>query len=304
MSTKEQAPACSEEKIIEDISLGTDISVERSLFIVAGLEDEIEIQQYTRKLDQIHSAFLERASSRDPSLFVIPEQYSRYARARLLFEYLWASKPRRCNGHFLLTDVIDAQLDPRTDLSVGKCIGLTSLYTVLGLKENLDLTILVSGEHVLNRLKVDQALYNIENTDPLGFDCEIDESSFAERPAVYLLAHVLNSRGMAREKLGDLSGAIKDFDTAIQVNPEYANAINNRANIKTSLADYAGAIRDYDRAIRLNPGFYEAYCNRGMARAHLGDYSGALEDFDRALAINPQYTEADASRSLVKKKSG
>jgi len=221
-------------------------------------------------------------------------------RAKLLFEYLWNTKPRRCNSHFLLTDVVDAQLNPDVNQKVGSCVGLTALYTVLGLRENLNLTILVSHSHIVNRLRVADTLYIIDNTDPLGFDYDLGEEVFGEYPSILLLANVLNSRGMAQETLKNFEQAKADYNKAIEINPKYANAYNNRGNIKAEQADHQGAIQDYNRAIELNSQFVEAYCNRGIAKENLGDHSEALEDFDRAIELSSDYIDGYLRRGILK----
>ena len=226
-----------EEKLIQDVKDGRDVFLERGLLIISGLKAEGEIEAYTQKLDQIYNGFIEKLTSKSPVSLSTLRDYMAASLAKSLFEYLWNTKPKRCNGNFLLTDVIDAQLNPDINQKVGSCVGLTSLYTVLGLRESLELTILVSDSHILNRLRVDDTLYNIDNTDPLDFDCNLDEKDFLEYPSLMLLAHVLNSRGMAQERLENFEQAKADYNKAIAINPEYANAYNNRGNIKLKQAD-------------------------------------------------------------------
>ena len=293
-----------EEKLIQDVKDGRDVFLERGLLIISGLKAEGEIEAYTQKLDQIYNGFIEKLTSKSPVSLSTLRDYMAASLAKSLFEYLWNTKPKRCNGNFLLTDVIDAQLNPDINQKVGSCVGLTSLYTVLGLRESLELTILVSDSHILNRLRVDDTLYNIDNTDPLDFDCNLDEKDFLEYPSLMLLAHVLNSRGMAQERLENFEQAKADYNKAIAINPEYANAYNNRGNIKLKQADYNGAIKDYNRAIELNPQFVEAYCNRGIAKENLGDYSEAMENFDRAIEINSEYIDGYLRRGILKQDSG
>jgi tetratricopeptide (TPR) repeat protein len=187
---------------------------------------------------------------------------------------------------------------------VGSCVGLTSLYTVLGLREGLNLTVLVSDTHVGNRLRVDDSIDNIDNTDPLGFDCQIKEEEFIEYPSIKLIANVLNSRGMDKERAENLSEAREDYEKATEVNPDYANAYNNRGNIKSKQGDYVGAVKDYNRAIELSSQFVEAHCNRGMAKENLDDFSGALEDFDRAIELDSAYGDAYFRRGNVKERLG
>jgi tetratricopeptide (TPR) repeat protein len=293
-----------EEKLIQDVKAGRDVFLERGLLIISGLKTEGEIRTYTQKLDQIYNGFIEKLTSKSPLSLASTRDYMTTSMAKWLFEYLWNTKPKRCNGNFLLTDVIDAQLNTDINQKVGSCVGLTSLYTVLGLRESLELTILVSDSHMVNRLRVDDTLYNVDNTDPLGFDYSLDDKDFVEYPAILLLANVLNSRGMDQEGRENFEQAKADYNKAIEINPEYANAYNNRGNIKAKQADYKGAIMDYNRAIGLNSQFVEAYCNRGIAKENLGDHHEAMEDFDKAIEINSEYVDAHLRRGILRQDAG
>ena len=294
-----------EEKLTQDIKAGKSASLERGLLIISGLQTEGEIETYSQKLDQIYNGFIERLRSKSPLSLASTRNYMTTSVAKWLFEYLWNTKPKRCNSNFLLADVIDAQLNTDVNQKVGSCVGLTSLYTVLGLREELNLTILVSGSHMVNRLTIDSTDFlDIDNTDPLGFDCSIKEEEFLEYPPIKLVANVLNSRGMAWERADNLEKARDDYEKAIEVNPDYANAFNNRGNIKSRQGDYGGAVEDYDRAIGLNALFFEAHCNRGIARENFGDLTGAIEDFNRAITLNSEYGDAYFRRGSVKERLG
>jgi regulator of sirC expression with transglutaminase-like and TPR domain len=294
-----------EEQLIRDIRAGNSVSLERGLLIISGLQREREIETYSQKLDRIYEGFIERLKEMSPLSLSSTRNHLPRSMAEWLFEHLWNTKPRRCNSNFLLTEVIDAQLSSDVNQRVGSCVGLTSLYTVLGLREGLNLTILVSGSHMLNRLTIDSTDFcNIDNTDPLGFACSINEKEFLEYPPIKLVANVLNSRGMACERVDDLKKAREDYEKAIAVNPDYANAYNNRGNIKAKQKRYAEAMADYNRAIDSNGQFTEAYCNRGMARENLGDLAGALEDFDRAIELAPKYSDAYFRRGNVRELLG
>ena len=51
-----------------------------------------------------------------------------------------------------------------------------------------------------------------------------------------------------------------------------------RGNLKYDQNDFQGAIEDYNQAIKIKPDYAEAYYNRGLARSELGDKKGAIED--------------------------
>ena len=288
-----------EERLIEEIRAGEDVSLERSLVVISGLTGEQDFSEYRRRLDAIHEGYLKNVASRYPIGAPPRREYTMFLRARALFDYLWNANPRRCDGNVLLTDVIDAHLSADPRQPVGSCVGLTSLYTVLGLREGLRLTVLTNGSHVLNRLTSDERTCNIENTDPSGFDCELPDTSFVEYPAVMIVAHVLNGRGLAREKAKNFAAAENDYSKAIHLNPAYATAHNNRGTIRFLRQDYALALADYDRAIELDPPMVEAHFNRGLVQIHLGHYGEAAEDFDRVLAIHPEYKDALICRAFA-----
>jgi tetratricopeptide (TPR) repeat protein len=280
-----------EEKILRDIKDRRVVSLERALLVLSGIETKKDIQSYVNKIDDIFKRFLTKCDN-----IIIAEQlefplYLHLEIAKRLFEYLWNSKPKRFGESFLLADVVDAQLNSNLNHLIGTCVGLTSLYSVLGLRAGLNLSLLVSSDHLLSRLWVGKETIDIDHTDPQGFGCANCEG-FREFPLVTLIANVFNSRGLNNERNGRFAGARSDYQKAMRVNPEYANACNNRGNMRFWDKDLEGAIADYTEAIRLCPGFCEAYCNRGLAKQELGRYEEARQDFSMALSTRPEYSDA------------
>ena len=51
------------------------------------------------------------------------------------------------------------------------------------------------------------------------------------------------------------------------------------------LKDFAGAKIDFDAAIYMNPDYADAYNNRGRVRHYLGDNQGACSDWKKALEL-------------------
>ncbi len=79
------------------------------------------------------------------------------------------------------------------------------------------------------------------------------------------LAVAYTSRGSALDQNGDYKAAIRDFDAALESQPDYAPAFNNRGSAHLSLRQYDRAIPDFDEAIRISPKSAVYYSNRGAA---------------------------------------
>ncbi len=100
------------------------------------------------------------------------------------------------------------------------------------------------------------------------------------------------NRGLDKALQGDLEGAIQEFDQALQINPEFAEAYYKRGVTRFDLEDMQGAIADYTKALQLNPDSIESYFGRGLARLALGETQGALEDSNQVLGITSNHAAA------------
>jgi tetratricopeptide (TPR) repeat protein len=87
---------------------------------------------------------------------------------------------------------------------------------------------------------------------------------------------------------GDYPGAIKGFDRAIAVKPNYAAAYIARAEANLYLENKKEVIRDANLALKINPKSDDAYALRGIGKGSIGDSRGAFADLDRAIALNPR----------------
>ena len=286
-----------EAKLLEDVKQGKDIHLERALLILSGLKTEEEITGYVKKINQLEEGF--EAYKRPQGDIIIHKELHE---AIQLFDYLWDKKPKRYDNQFRLTNVIDRQISKNRRQMIGNCVGLTSLYTVLGLRKSLNLSILHSHDHVKNKLRINKTEYEIENTLSYGFNFK--ENDYVEESVEYLLNVLLNHKGASKYSAGNLWEAIKDYDKAIGINPKYYSAYNNRGIVKGKLGDSNGAIKDYDKAIEIYPENYPAYHNRGISKQELGDSDGAIKDYDKAIEINPKYYQAYNNRGILKQKLG
>lgn len=93
-------------------------------------------------------------------------------------------------------------------------------------------------------------------------------------------------RGSLRHERGDFEGAIADYNEAIRLEPEDAQAYNNRGNSWKTLKQYNKAIADFTEAIRLEPRRAAAYVNRGVAWGEMKEYDKAITDLSIALRFD------------------
>jgi tetratricopeptide (TPR) repeat protein len=89
----------------------------------------------------------------------------------------------------------------------------------------------------------------------------------------------------------DWDQQIKSCTTLIESEKELkenvAIAFYNRALAYENKEDYARAIADYDEAIRLNPNDADALLYRGLDKQRMGDRTGGEADVAAAKRINP-----------------
>jgi lipoprotein NlpI len=108
----------------------------------------------------------------------------------------------------------------------------------------------------------------------------------------------------AKQAKGNLDGAISDYNSAIELDPQYANAYADRGNAKGAKGDLDGAIADYNRTLELDPKNVYAYNNRGLTKQSNGDLYGAIADYNRTLELDPKNAYAYNNRGLAKDDKG
>ena len=119
-----------------------------------------------------------------------------------------------------------------------------------------------------------------------------------------LAAHAFFSIGCLLWEGGKAEKALAAYDTAIRLQPDYAEVYNNRGNVKNRLGCSDDAFADYDTAIRLNPHFAEAYHNRGVQKVLCEEFDAAIVDFTEAIRLNSDCAEAYAYRGVAKAELG
>jgi len=136
---------------------------------------------------------------------------------------------------------------------------------------------------------------------------------FAQTPQSLL------SAGIAQDSLGKFDKAMSNFDKAIKLKPDFAEAYNARGMCRLKRADaeqsksqsnvwkndeHRNAMKDITHAIELKPDYAMAYYNRSILKGDLEDQRGEIQDLNKAIELNPSNYLAFNRRGLVRGQKG
>ena len=116
----------------------------------------------------------------------------------------------------------------------------------------------------------------------------------------FVTAYIYGAWANKKSDSGEYKKAIRGFDKAIKLYPDYAEFYVDRGRTKNNLGFYQEAIQDYNKAIELIPDNFTAYYNRGFAKLKSDDYAGGIQDFNKTLKLNPDYVDAYLKRGNAK----
>jgi class 3 adenylate cyclase/tetratricopeptide (TPR) repeat protein len=91
--------------------------------------------------------------------------------------------------------------------------------------------------------------------------------------------------------------AMKAFDKAIEIDPNFARAYAGRAAIYNDWGQPQQAFRESEQAIKLDPNLAWGFNTRGWAQIGLFNYQKAIEDLNKAIELDPKYAYAYVHRS-------
>jgi len=89
---------------------------------------------------------------------------------------------------------------------------------------------------------------------------------------------------MASEKLDE---AIRSFDLALRIDPNYVDAWIKKGYCHFHLDDYSQAIKCYDKALEIDVDNAEAWNMKGLAYYSMKNYEKAVECCEKAIDTNP-----------------
>jgi predicted Zn-dependent protease len=107
-------------------------------------------------------------------------------------------------------------------------------------------------------------------------------------------AYAAYDQGRAALAKGDAKGALALAQQAAKAAPREALFPGLAGVAHEKLGDPAAAAKDYDAAIERNPNFFEFWLRRGLLRKSKGDAAGARADLEHAHGLLPTAASAEA----------
>jgi tetratricopeptide (TPR) repeat protein len=109
------------------------------------------------------------------------------------------------------------------------------------------------------------------------------------------LAELLNLRGVAKHRVGDLDGALSDYSRSIVADGTYADPLVNRGQLFMATHAFQRAFDDFHTATRWTEEANDKIVFRllEMSRTWVRVWSAACDDFTYAVAFNPELALLD-----------
>ncbi|MEI8344630.1 MAG: tetratricopeptide repeat protein [Candidatus Omnitrophota bacterium] len=113
-----------------------------------------------------------------------------------------------------------------------------------------------------------------------------------------------NAMGMILIRMGDYPAAQPYLEKAIRLEPDHASAYTNLGMCHYTRGDGATAKRFFEKALELKSDSAEAHNNLGMLYGNQGRFGEAMRHFEAALAISPRSPRALTNVGLVYYRNG
>jgi Tfp pilus assembly protein PilF len=98
--------------------------------------------------------------------------------------------------------------------------------------------------------------------------------------------------GVTLRELGQIDAALKSYEKALAIKHEYPGAHNNLGTILLDLGSLDSAVDHFEWAVAFKPDYAEAHNNLGVALQNLGLMDKAVKSYEKATTFKPDYIGA------------
>ncbi|MCX7949739.1 MAG: tetratricopeptide repeat protein [Treponemataceae bacterium] len=269
-----------------------------ALVLAEGVEENFEgIDFYTGRLEEMASVLAKRIKGKNPEEAVAV--MGKYLFEEVGFRYELGLE----KGSFLSFTLREKK---------GNSLGIATIYLALAETLGLPLFGVYVPKHVLVRYDDGKKAFFIDTGDkgkihpeeyyqknfPIPEENEFYLRKLKKKEVMGILLH---ERGVFYAGRGRFDEALADYERALAINPDFAEAYNSRGLLYKELGRFDEALADYSKAVALNPRMAEGYNNRAIVYFNLGRLDEALADYNRAIELSPKYAEAYYNRGNLYK---
>ncbi len=104
----------------------------------------------------------------------------------------------------------------------------------------------------------------------------------------------------AAYRRGDLRSAIRSYQRALELNPNYSTALSGLAGIYMQTGQFPDALPLVERAVKVVPDNAQLVSNLGSVYFEMGRYAEAAEQLEKALQMAPNEVRAHFNLGLVR----
>jgi protein O-mannosyl-transferase len=120
------------------------------------------------------------------------------------------------------------------------------------------------------------------------YNAAIEESQFALDKSDNKNQFAQNIMGLCLAKKGDETEARKRYETAMKLDPKFADPYINVSTIQNHAGDHQAEITSLEKAIKIDPKASVAYKNLGVAYKAMGDWKNAIKSWERGIKADPK----------------
>ena len=101
-----------------------------------------------------------------------------------------------------------------------------------------------------------------------------------------------NIRGVCSKAKNEFKDAVNDFNQAVLIKPDYAEAYYNLGVTLREMGDSQNAIKAYQEALKHNNHYPKAHNNLGQVFLVMGNLDSAIDHLEWAVALQPEFADA------------
>lgn len=141
----------------------------------------------------------------------------------------------------------------------------------------------------------------------LGLLTSVQNKRYQNGEALWqdMAAHAPNSRiahigmGLLAESRQDNSGALREYEAALKLNPDIIDALNNSAFVHARGGSWPEATQNFERIVSLTPDKAAAHFNLSFAYSVQKRYAEAASEQRRAIELDPNGKRTDEWRARL-----